>query len=47
MDGIHVLKIKEEFPERALVIAYNEHLPLSRASQEFLSYFHPADDKKN
>ena len=47
MDGIHVLKIKEEFPERALVIAYNEHLPLSRASQEFLSYFRPADDKKN
>lgn len=47
MDGIHVLKIKEEFPERALVIAYNEHLPLSRASQEFLNYFRPADDKKD
>lgn len=33
------LRTKEELPERELAIAYNEHLPLSRASMEFLSYF--------
>lgn len=40
-EGIYVLDTKEELPERELVIAYNEHLPLSRASQEFLGYFSP------
>ena len=34
-----ILHTKEELPERELAIAYNEHLPLSRASMEFLSYF--------
>ena len=38
-EGIYVLETKEELPERELVIAYNEHLPLSRAANEFLSYF--------
>ena len=33
------LETKEEMPERELVIAYNEQLPLSRVSLEFLSYF--------
>lgn len=37
--GIFKLQTKEELPERELAIAYNEHLPLSRASLEFLSYF--------
>ena len=36
---IFVLDTKEEMPERELVIAYNEQLPLSRVSLEFLSYF--------
>lgn len=36
---IFVLETKEEMPERELVIAYNEQLPLSRVSLEFLSYF--------
>lgn len=36
---IFKLHTKEELPERELAIAYNEHLPLSRASMEFLSYF--------
>lgn len=36
------LNTKEELPERELVIAYNEHLPLSRVSLEFLSYFQKA-----
>lgn len=36
---IFVLETKEDMPERELVIAYNEHLPLSRVSLEFLSYF--------
>lgn len=38
-DDIFVINTKEEMPERELAIAYNEHLPLSRASMEFLSYF--------
>lgn len=38
-EGIYVLETKEELPERELVIAYNEHLPLARAANEFLSYF--------
>ena len=38
-DEIFQLQTKEELPERELAIAYNEHLPLSRASMEFLSYF--------
>ena len=36
---IFVLETKEEMPERELVVAYNEQLPLSRVSLEFLSYF--------
>lgn len=36
---VFILHTKEELPERELAIAYNEHLPLSRASMEFLSYF--------
>ena len=40
-EGIYVLDTKEELPQRELVLAYNEHLPLSRAAQEFLSYFKP------
>ena len=38
-DEIFQLQTKEELPERELAIAYNEHIPLSRASLEFLSYF--------
>ena len=38
-DYVFILHTKEELPERELAIAYNEHLPLSRASMEFLSYF--------
>ena len=30
---------REELPARELAVAYNEHLPLTRASAEFLSYF--------
>ena len=38
-EDVFILHTKEELPERELAIAYNEHLPLSRASMEFLSYF--------
>lgn len=38
-NDIFILNTKEEMPERELAIAYNEHLPLSRAAMEFLSYF--------
>ena len=42
-DGIYVLDTKEDLPQRELVLAYNDHLPLSRAAQEFLSYFQLED----
>ena len=38
-DEIFVLDIDEEMPERSLVIAYNEQIPLSKAAQEFMNYF--------
>ena len=38
-EDVFILHTKEELTERELAIAYNEHLPLSRASMEFLSYF--------
>lgn len=38
-EDVFILRTKEELPERELAVAYNEHLPLSRASMEFLSYF--------
>ena len=31
--------MEEEMPERSLVIAYNEQLPLAKPAQEFLNYF--------
>lgn len=43
-DGIFTLDMNEEMPERELVIAYNEQLPLSKATQEFLSCFHPVEE---
>ena len=42
-DGIYVLDTKEDLPQRELVLAYNDHLPLSRAAQDFLSYFQLED----
>lgn len=41
MTGLFIVDTKEELPERELVIAYNEQMPLSKAVQEFLSYFTP------
>ncbi|HIZ81881.1 MAG TPA: LysR family transcriptional regulator [Candidatus Mediterraneibacter pullistercoris] len=38
-DDLFLLNTEEEMPARELAIAYNEHLPLSKASMEFLSYF--------
>lgn len=38
-DDLFILDTEEEMPCRELAVAYNEHLPLSRASMEFLSYF--------
>lgn len=36
---IFVIETEEELPDRELVVACNDRLPLSRASVEFLSYF--------
>ncbi len=38
-DGIFKLDMEEKMPERSLVIAYNEQLPLAKPAQEFLNYF--------
>ena len=38
-DGLFVLDTEEKLPRRELAAAWNERLPLSRASAEFLSYF--------
>lgn len=42
-DEIFVLDIDQEMPERSLVIAYNEQIPLSKAAQEFMNYFPPVE----
>lgn len=38
-DDLFVVETREELPERELVIAYNEQIPLSKAAREFLNYF--------
>lgn len=38
-DNLFIVQITEEIPKRELVIAYNDHLPLSMAAAEFISYF--------
>lgn len=39
MSDLFIVKTKEELPGRELVIAYNEQIPLTKASEEFLNYF--------
>lgn len=39
MNGLFEVTTKETLPKRELVIAYNEQIPLSKASQEFLRFF--------
>lgn len=36
---VFIIETQEELPDRELVAAWNDRLPLSRASLEFLSYF--------
>lgn len=36
---LFIVETQEELPDRELVIAYNEQIPLTKASEEFLSYF--------
>lgn len=40
-DSIELFKVdtQEELPVRQLVIAYNNHVPVSKAVQEFMNYF--------
>lgn len=37
--GLFIVDTMEDLPGRELVIAYNEQVPLSKAGEEFLSYF--------
>ncbi|WP_442855404.1 LysR family transcriptional regulator [Clostridium sp. Marseille-P3244] len=36
---VFIIETQEDLPDRELVVAWNDRLPLSRASLEFLSYF--------
>ncbi len=38
-DDLFIVQTEEELPTRELVIAHNEQIPLTKASEEFLSYF--------
>lgn len=38
-EDLFIVKTQEELPERELVIAYNEQIPLTTAAREFLNYF--------
>lgn len=38
-EDLFVVETEESLPERELVIAYNEQVPLSNAAVEFLNYF--------
>lgn len=41
-EDLFIVKTKEKLPGRELAIAYNDHIPTSRAVQEFLNYFDEA-----
>ncbi|MEG1505170.1 MAG: LysR family transcriptional regulator, partial [Lachnospiraceae bacterium] len=36
---LFIVETKETLPERELVIAYNEHVPISKNALEFMNYF--------
>lgn len=38
-DELFILNIEEELPIRQLVIVHNEHIPMSKAVENFLKYF--------
>lgn len=38
-DDLFIVDIKDKLPKRQLIAACNEHVPVSRAVREFLSYF--------
>ena len=38
-DDLFIVETDEELPTRELVIAHNEQIPLTKASEEFLNYF--------
>ena len=39
-DQLFVVQTEEQLPKRQLVAAWNGHVPVSRATQAFLDYFH-------
>lgn len=39
IEDLFIVKTEEDLPTRELVIAYNEQIPLTKASEEFLNYF--------
>jgi len=36
---LFIVETEEHLPERELVLAYNEHIPMTKAIEEFLNYF--------
>ena len=39
LDDLFIVQTEHELPTRQLVVAYNEHVPASKATLEFLKYF--------
>ena len=38
-EGLFIVETEDELPERQLLIAYNDRIPLSKSIQAFLEYF--------
>ena len=38
-ENLFIVETQEELPKRELVIAYNDHIPVSKATREFLNYW--------
>lgn len=42
-DDLFVVHTDEVLPTRQLVVVHNEHVPVSKATLEFLNYFQPIE----
>ena len=46
-DDLFIVETEEELPTRELVIAHNEQIPLTKASEEFLNYFEDSGTERS
>lgn len=40
MNDLFIVHTRDELPERELILAYNEQVPMTKTVQDFLNYFH-------